>query len=555
VPLLLGHRLTPIRGLGLPGFAEIQVPLVLVSGDTEVQTATDKRPVFVGYQAPCPACIPQPVYETKHSRAYKTVTHSDAILSASRIYTVDGKIPFFLLGPARVSLTLNFTYRFGELTKLDDRVIQPVGTLAAWPPNPRPGWLFRNGVNGFRYHDGPWLLRPRSPVPGAAFTWRVMPHGETQPLWREPVFPIFQPHDIRAVTDDDHAVSSRTFAEIGVGVVGQLGGALGPFHVELVVGGGFTAGIDHEHVVRDALMAQVPPPPLAAGPPPAMRPITALSVRARAESSLEFKGLDAGLHFRIDIPFFDDITFTQSLFSVPGTGLAGSPSTDESLTPIAANDDALALRLGTGSKLGNPMTKPFVVSHLPQSPDFQTFEDDVPTCLADPEPNPPLHDPCPAEEAQGGPPQGHVCFTGPTAIVRGLGPPVPGNVCTNIAGYVGSLSVTLEQRACVRSFLEFLCGGTSSTELINSVNVVSRVWDFNVPMEQQLQAIVDQCVAAFVPEGTPGGQQKAETLVKGIVVPKACTADGTILESSEIFSFIGNTQAAPAATASPACAN
>jgi hypothetical protein len=56
VPFLLGTRVTPIRGLGLPGFGEIRVPLELVTGDSETVTAAEKRPVFVGFKLQCPPC-------------------------------------------------------------------------------------------------------------------------------------------------------------------------------------------------------------------------------------------------------------------------------------------------------------------------------------------------------------------------------------------------------------------------------------------------------------------------------------------------------------------
>ncbi len=554
VPLLLGHRLTPIRGLGLPGFAEIQVPLVLVSGDSEVQTATDKRPVLVGYQFVCPPCLLEPQYQVLHSKTYRTVTHTDAVLSGSRGYHLTGNFPFFFLGPVEVSFGLDFSYSFGDLTNPLDRVIQPQGLLATWPPPTRTGWLFANPASGgWRYHEGPWRLRPRPGAPGALYEWRILPHGETIPYWREPLFPLLLPHDIQALTDDDHSLASRTHVQLGGTISGTLGGDIGPFETTLTVSGGLTATLDHDHVVRDALMAQAPPPPVGPVSPPPMRPITALSVRARAQSSLDFTGLSARIHFKLSIPFFDDIEFDESLFSVPGIPLASPQDTDDELDPTLPNDDALALRLGTGSKLGQPMLKPAVLSHLPQASDFETFEDDVPTCLADPAPNPDPVDPCPGEEPQGTPPHAHVCLYGPSGIVRPIVLQIPMGVCSNIPGYLNTLGLLGEQRACVGRYLAFLCTPTTQTQPFKGEIVVSRLWDFDLAMKDDLKTIIDQCVAAFIPSGTPGAQGQAEQFVKGLVSPAVCTDQAKNLTNSEVFAFLP--ASAPVATPAPACAN
>jgi len=552
VPLLLGHRLTPIRGLGLPGFAEIQVPVVLVTGDTEVQTAAEKRPVFMGYEAPCPACLPQPKYETLHSKVYRTVSHADAILSARRGYHVAGSFPFFFLGPVLVSFGLDFTYNFGDLASAHDRVIQPGGPLGAWPVPTRKGWLFANpAANGWRYHEGPWRLRPRPGIPGALYSWAVLPHGNTSSFWREPLFPILRPHDLRAVTDDDHSVSSLTHAQLVGAITGTLGADIGPFETTLTVSGSIKATLDHDHVVRDALMAQAPPQQIGPALQP-MRPITALSVRARARSSLDFTGLTARLHLRLSIPFFDDIEFDEILFNVLATSLA-EKKTEDDLDPLLVNDDALALRLGTGSKNGQPMTKPTVLSHLPQAPDFVTFEDDVPTCLDDPTPNPEPIEPCPGEEAQGAPPQGHVCLYGPSALVRPINLKIPLGVCADIPGYLNTLGLAGAQRACVGRYLAFLCTPTSQTQVFKGENVVSRVWDLDTAMMGDLKEIIDQCVAAFVSPTAPAAQVEAEALVKGLVSAAACTQDAKNLTDGEVFSLPG--ASAPHAAPAPACAN
>jgi hypothetical protein len=557
IPLLLGNRLTPIDGL-LPGFAEVRVPLVLVSGDSEVQTAAVKRPVFLGYKSPCPSCLPKPVYETMHSKEYRTVTHTDAFLSAGKGYHVDAKFPFFILGPAVVSFELSLDYGFGALTHPDDRVLEAQGLFASWPKPTRKGWLFSNPQTGRLYNDGPWTLASVGLEPGSPlfFVWRVLPQGKTDPFWNQPVLPVLRPHDLRTLTDDDHTASSLTSVALTGGIAGELSADIGPFDTSLKVTGSVSVKLDQEHVVRDALRAQdsaLAPPPAAFG----MRPITALTVRTRAQSSLTFNGLTAKLHFHLSIPFFDDINFDKKLFSVPGTTLT-SKNTDDDLDPVNPNDDALAFRLGTGSRDGVPMTKPAVLSHLPQGGEFETFDQDVAACLADPTPNLPTPPPCPASEGSGTPPQAHICLYGPSKSPGDtlLLPPIPLNVCSNIPGYLNSLGFDAPRRSCVGRYLAFLCTPTSKTQPFPSPggpNVVARVWDFDNGMAEDLKKVIDQCVIAFVPPDTPDGHAKAQDLVEGgLIATAACKEDGTLIGDDGIFSVL-NPSSSPAAQPAPAC--
>jgi hypothetical protein len=550
IPLLLGHRLTPISLL--PGLPEVQVPLALVSGDTEVQTATDKRSVFTGYGFSCPTCIPEPKHEILHSKEYRTVTHADAILSARRGYHLSGTFPFFFLGPVVVSFGLNFDYTFGDLANPQDRVIQTEGTLAAWPQPTRKSWLFGNpALAGWRYHEGPWRLQPSRFAGLPIQTWAVLPHGATNTFWREPLLPILRPHDIRAVTDDDHSLRSRTHVQLGGKISGELGADIGPFETSLTVSGGLTATLDHDHVVRDGVMAQALPNLGALSLP--MRPITALSVRTRAESSLDFTGLSARLHFKLSLAFFD-IEFDEELFNIPGFPVGSPVNTDDMLHPTNPNDDALALRLGTGSRDGNPMLKPVVASHLPQAPDFVTFEEDVPTCLADPTPNPTPPDPCPGEKTQGQPPQAHVSLYGPSALVRPINLKIPPGVCTNIPAFLNAIGLLGDQRACIGRYLDFLCTPTSLTQPFEGEVVVSRLWDFDQAMKDDLKEIIDLCVPAFISPTSPGAEAQAEVLLKGLLSAAVCTADATNLTDGEVFGFLGS-GGAPVATPATACAN
>jgi hypothetical protein len=84
--------------------------------------------------------------------------------------------------------------------------------------------------------------------------------------------------------------------------------------------------------------------------------------------------------------------------------------------------------------------------------------------------------------------------------------------------------------------------------------VVSRLWDFNQAMKNDLKEILDLCVPAFVQPGSPASEDQAEVLLKGLLSAAACTADAKNLTESEVFAFLGS-GGPPMATKAPACAN
>ena len=269
-----------------------------MSGDSEVRTEALKRSVFTGYEAPCPTCLPKPKYETMYSKVYRTVTHTDAFLSSGRTITAGpAKFVLFTVGFADVYLTVKLDVNLGAFdpvdTHVNDCVIDPAGLLTGWPAPQRKGWLFSNPASGFLYHDGPWLLAQPFGTTSQLLQWRVLPQGQTNPYWTQPLLVIFRPQDIQAVTDDDHVAESRLSATLTGGIGGELGGSFGPFETTLSVDGALSVSLDQDHVIRDAVMAQSGFQTSLA--PPRMRPITALSVRTRAQSSLDFDGLDGYL--------------------------------------------------------------------------------------------------------------------------------------------------------------------------------------------------------------------------------------------------------------------
>lgn len=541
IPLFFGNTLYAIRGLGLPPIDEVRVPMVLVTGDTEVQTAAEKRPVYFG-------TITNPQFVTLYSKEYRTVTHADAILSAERHFGYGPvRIPLLKLGPAEVFVGLEFQYDVGAFRvpgdpfsvdpTPDDRLVQAEGLLAVWPKPPRKGWLLANPfsapLDGYpppvHYHDGPWRFGFfREVGTGPSWQWQALPEGKTTAYWRQPLLAVLRPHDLRALTDDDHKVGSATFASLTGTIGGGLEANFGPFETHLVVEGGLNVTVTQEHHLRDALMAQdANASPLVQ---PRMRPITALSVRGAAKSSLDFTGLRAKLHFHLDL-LFGAIDFDKKLFEV-----LSKPPESHSTEGIAPHDDRFILRVGTGSRDGNPMMEPRVLSHLPGGADFLTFDQDVAACLADPTPNPPPPPPCQEPLDGGSAPQGEVCLYGSGDSLRGM-KPFPANVCANVPGYVSQLTaLDPAQKACASEYLGFLCLPKSLQQTYKGTSVVGRIWNFEEKMSLQLHAIVSQCVDAFVDENDPNLKAHAKEVAEHMVSAAVCTGSVHLLNDTSVMS-------------------
>jgi hypothetical protein len=200
---------------------------------------------------------------------------------------------------------------------LPDRVLQ-----APWLNTPRTGHLYEN-PNGFlSYHDGAWLVAKKRASP--YFEWRVLPDGSTNPFWTDPIVTL-SPTDLRALTNDDHAFATSTELGLSLGLAAKLGVEAGPFDITANVHGSFGGIVTQSHIVRDALMAEEPPPGFLTQ----MVPSTVVTVRPQQTAEVQFKGLTAGLHFHLSLPFpFDDINFDKTFFNVPGATLADYDSDD-----------------------------------------------------------------------------------------------------------------------------------------------------------------------------------------------------------------------------------
>jgi hypothetical protein len=182
------------------------------------------------------------------------------------------------------------------------------------------------------------------------------------------------------------------------------------------------------------------------------------------------------------------------------------------------------------------MTKPTVLSHLPMHTEFDTFAQDVATCLADETKLPEAPPPCKPVVDSGTTPQADLCLYGPTALFQEefLQTFLPPNVCSHVSGFVGSLGLGDAQAECVEDYLAFVCSPVSKQQTFESEEVVARVWNLDVGMQHDLKSIVDSCAAAFA------GTEKAvaQALVEGLVSVAACKQDATLLAGKDLVELV-----------------
>jgi hypothetical protein len=393
-----------------------------------------------------------------------------------------------------------------------------------------------------RYHDGPWQIFPASG--GEPASWRIRPDGLTDTFWRQPDDPA-KPgaYALRPRTNDDHVVDNATGLSLGLGLGGELGSGKGPLQAAVKVTGGVTGTVDQHTVVRHALMAQDPVEP----PAPSMRAMDGVTIRPRQTAKASFDGLEATATMTIDLGrLLGKVTFKKTLFKVGSTPLAAYDS-DRDPRP---GDEEFMMRLAVGSGQGTPRTQPAVLSHLPQRGEFETFQEDVGTCLADTDPLPPPPPPCDPAVDGGAPPRAELCVYGPTGpFQKGrLGSTLPSSVCASRTRFVASLGLTSAQRQCVSRYLRFLCEPTSKQQVFEDASVVSRVWDAS--LDPTLETIVNECAEAYLKKSDSDAVKTA--FVGGLVSVGACRTDATLLTGPEIVG--GDVQQTPPRPRPGACA-
>ncbi len=475
VPLLLGNKITPIRGLGLPGLGEVRSPLTLVSGDSEV----------VSRQASTlPGLTP----------SYQTVTNAAGFVTTSK--GIEASLPnikLYKLGPFEVYLAIKLGLNIGSHQVPNDGLLSgaPVGWPLARGGNPlNPAFYQEYG--GHTYYDGAWVASTFAP-PATS-----MSLNPSSPVYRS--IPAYDPFVARALQDDDHVIRKLTTASISASVGTSFGveWTRDKFGVgaNLAVEGGLKGTAGAVHTVRDAAYGEkVPAQDLTHVGATQMLPETGITVTPSTMAQLDFVSR-AIFNLYIKLPVIGKVGWSKVLYdlSVPLAHWESEPWAEKH-----------RLRIGTGADAGDVMKKPSVASHLPQRDHFQSFPSGVDACLAsDPGEIPPEPDPCSPTVDDGEAPAANICVYAKSVSNHPFWTPVCGSIDPYVASLGGAL--TAEQKLCVDRQLTFSCAGVSLEQWSSEGWVVSRIVDLeNQILMEELGNVMDFCGQAF------GGNASAVT--------------------------------------------
>lgn len=538
VPFQVGAQVTPIGGLGLPGFPELRYPVALVTGDTEVASNLPVQSLHTGDSMGCSpflGCWYRPIFTYVHPKDYLTVTHADAVRGRSaHLDAHTDEIPLFTMGAFTVTFHAGGTIDVGKPTTgtpPDDRLL--TGVPSWWPLVYRTGNLSPSPWPGYLYDSEPWSAP--SGIDGApgSYTGFTLPSASN--------VAGFSPSDpllLRALEDDDHHMQTATSVGLTGAVTGSFGFDLGIAHFQL--SGTGTLGVSGavQMDVRDGEMALPPTPvPGTRGTSPAL-PLTAITATPSTSATASI-GFTVGLHIHIPL-IFDDIDEDVGIINASAEHTWGG-------TPWDQQNRAL---LATGSSYGDPRIQPWAVSHLPFTgtpsttyptyPVFNSFDQSVDACLADPATPPPPPPPCPAPTPTT-PPHGNVCvFSG--SMQQGYGTPAAWvGVCGGIPGHVDAIlgaSAPAAQKQCYIDTLTALCKPTSQEQNWRGQHGVAHIINTLDPAHEiDIGALAAECSTAFEPQNHTvtfnrifafGPCDDAATMIdpKSVVVPKS-PADGT----------------------------
>lgn len=528
VPIQIGAQITPIGGLGLPGFDELRYPLALVTGDTEVASTVATQMLHTGdvpFCSPFGGCGTHPIFTSVHPKDYLTVTHGDAVRGrAAHLTASSDSYPLFTMGAFTVSMHLGGAIDVGRPTTAtppDDRLLS--GVPSWWPMSHRTGDLTPSPWPGYLYDTESWGAPPSPDAAPGATTAFSLP-GATTVAQFSPSDPLL----MRALEDDDHHIQTATSANMTVYVDGVFGFDLGIAHFDLTGTGslGITGAVQMD--VRDGEMAlPTVPLPRTVGNPPAI-PMTALTATP-STSATGTVGFTVGLHIHIPLLFTsidEDITIIDAKAEHTWGGAAW-----------AQQNRAL---IATGSSWGDPRTQPWAVSHLPYTgalsssfptmPVFNSFDQNVDACLADPATPPAPPPPCKAPPPSA-PPHGNVCvFSGSMQI--GYGAPASWvGVCSAIPTHVDAIlgtSATAAQKQCYVDALTALCKPTSKEQDWRGQHGVGHIIDTTAPGNDiNIGALASECTAAFAP-------QDPKTTFNRIFEFGACDDAATMIDPDKV---------------------
>ncbi|HKM86380.1 MAG TPA: hypothetical protein VJW96_09245 [Terriglobales bacterium] len=556
VPFLVGTQITPISLL--PSLPEIRVPVVMVTGDSEVLTSAK----FPG----------PPGGPGVGQRAYQTVTHTDAILSAELTGGASDSIPLFSIGPLMFLVNIGVGFGVGQLFSdeqigfpsplatepppapcmcpLQQGPIQPdIPQLADqcpptndrvfaaivpsfWPSPIRDGDL-QNFPQAGVWDEGGWSPALDTANTSLSNTVEVLPFASFESFNLQP----FDPMLIRGLEDDDRKVWVSTTLGLSAQLVGKLPPVdvslkpLGAIHLRFAASGGLTGGIAMRHTLRDAA--------LGVDQPLVVNPISAVSIEPSVSADAR-AGVEVDLVITIDTVFG---TLTIIDATPPNSPLI---SFRQTLAHYDSGpfDESHRFRLGTGAGLsfGDPLKAPQVQSHFPfdahnsSSALFESFPpgNDVDRCLASSDPNPSAPPPCPEQPPLlTSPPGGQLClYAGPPA--GSDLPDLPPDVCANVVGYVNLVlgSATAAQQKCVIDKFAFLCQPTSRQQSFHPTAVVAHILD---PTDKNalmmIGNITNECLNANVPLGFDPQQ-----VAGGLFGVALCDNQADLLDQDQVIS-------------------
>ncbi len=549
VPMKFGTRITPIRGVGLPGLPEMRYPVALTMADGEVTTRADRKPTNTG---------------NTFTKEYTTAAHGDAIATAFEQITAGegARVILFTTGWLTVDLGLQLDFDLGrpvtndaELAKArwDERLLKTDGLdlgfpgtpgftgTAAFPIRTRSGSAQWYGPR--RIHDGAWLLKPACGTefhPCPPWDWSVLePDGAMNSDFQTKAAAI-GPMETRVWQDDDHEVQTRTAMTLTGSVGGHLGiRNIGPFSIALDVVGKLSGTVGQTHVVRDAAWAEGP----WGGP---MRAVSGVTVRPRTDASVNLLDTTADLHLSIYLGWFGTVTWDAHLFTIPGTNLASYDSDSDH----AFKEDA-TLRIGAGSSVGADKRRaPDVSLHLPGPTEVASFTggNDVDSCLAEPPDTRRTPDTCKAKPTDGAPVRANLCAYTFAQLPPGL--------CADIPRAVAALGASGDMATCWSQYLSFLCEPTSYF----AGGILSHIVDDGDMAHltanlTKLAEVERTCVNAAVPNTGDKAvdHAAAKVFMDSFFKLAVCDASGQPIGDAGLITSVGDPSKTPTPTAAGTC--
>lgn len=442
VPLSLGTRFSPIRGLGIPSFPEVRTPVTFVVGDTEVENASEQLEVN----------SEEPIYGKTHH----TVTFGEDVVSSQ--WNAEGTfppIPLFDIFIFKAQLQLGLEMFAGDGKPITDAVLaSPPLTFSPPRPGTPPYTWETYGTAG--YYDGTWSLA--STVPG------------TSPIFvnANGVGDFLAPNDpflTRAIQDADYGRTSRAGMTMSGALLGSAGIDVGLLALQFNIEGGLEGTGQMVHDVRDAERASLRPD---------FEPTTGLVVTPHMEADLSFAS-KAWVHAKVLFASWDFTIY------------------DYTTTLASYEDDpwpeANRLRIGTSARSGDVTSQPDVLSHFPGHPEFASFPSTVQSCIEGEVPElPETPPPCEPSFDPGSTPSAEICVYGDMEIE---------GACEDRSAALETFASNEAEAQCIDAFLDFLCQPVSQEQNHATRNVIARVVENDAAFGNELAGVVAICGEVF----------------------------------------------------------